>query len=88
MTQLFSYEDVLLIAAAHASGFYWFKEGLEQAFTMPLITLPVGLFVAWRILVEEPGRGHNRLLAISGVQLLAFAGMLCWGILRSPDVMR
>lgn len=81
-------EIVLLIAAAHASGFYWFQEGLEQAFTMPLITLPVGLFVCWRILVEEPGRGHNRLLAISGVQLLAFAGMLCWGILRSPDVMR
>lgn len=81
-------EIVLLIAAAHASGYYWFSEGFEQAFTMPLITLPVGLFIGWRILVEEPGRGHNRLLAISGAQLLAFAGMLCWGISRSADVMR
>jgi 1,4-dihydroxy-2-naphthoate octaprenyltransferase len=55
---------------------------------MPLATLPIGLFVSWRVLVETPGPGHNRLLAISGVQLLAFAGMMCWGILRSADVMR
>lgn len=81
-------EIVLLILAAHAAGFYWFQEGLEQAFTMPLVTLPIGLFVGWRVLVEAPGPGHNRLLAISGVQLLAFAGMMCWGLLRSADVMR
>jgi 1,4-dihydroxy-2-naphthoate octaprenyltransferase len=81
-------EIVLLILAAHAAGFYWFQEGLEHAFTMPLVTLPIGLFVSWRVLVEAPGPGHNRLLAISGVQLLAFAGMMCWGILRSAEVMR
>jgi 1,4-dihydroxy-2-naphthoate octaprenyltransferase len=81
-------EIVLLIVLAHACGFYWFKEGWEQAFTMPLATLPIGLFVSWRVLVETPGPGHNRLLAISGVQLLAFAGMMCLGILRSADVMR
>ncbi|MFM2168184.1 MAG: 1,4-dihydroxy-2-naphthoate octaprenyltransferase [Verrucomicrobiota bacterium] len=81
-------EIVLLILAAHAAGFYWFQEGLEHAFTMPFVTLPIGLFVSWRVLVESPGPGHNRLLAISGVQLLAFAGMMCWGILRSAEVMR
>ena len=81
-------EIVLLILAAHAAGFYWFQQGLEQAFTMPLVTLPIGLFVGGRILVQAPGPGHNRLLAISGVHLLLFAGMLCWGILRSAEVMR
>jgi 1,4-dihydroxy-2-naphthoate octaprenyltransferase len=81
-------EIVLLIAAAHVSGLYWLQQGWEQAFTMPLVTLPAGLFIAWRILVEEPGRGHNRLLGISGLQLLTFAAMLSWGIHRSAEVMR
>lgn len=80
-------EIVLLILAAHALGVYWFTESWERVFTMPLITLPVGLFVAWRVVVEPPGRGHNRLLAMSGVQLLAFAALMCWGILRSAEVM-
>lgn len=80
-------EIVLLILAAHALGVYWFTESWERVFTMPLITLPVGLFVAWRVVVEPPGRGHNRLLAMSGVQLLVFATLMCWGILRSAEVM-
>ncbi|MBE7496017.1 MAG: 1,4-dihydroxy-2-naphthoate polyprenyltransferase [Verrucomicrobiaceae bacterium] len=80
-------EIVLLILAAHALGVYWFTESWERVFTMPLITLPVGLFVAWRVVVEPPGRGHNRLLAMSGVQLLAFAALMCRGILRSAEVM-
>ncbi len=81
-------EIVLLIAAAHAAGYYWVTQGWERGFTLPLITLPIGLFVAWRVLVEAPGKGHNRLLAMSGVQLLAFAFLLCWGILKGPEVMR
>ncbi len=81
-------EIVLLILAAHAAGGYWVDEGWERAFTLPLATLPIGLFVAWRVLVAPPGKGHNRLLAISGVQLLAFAFLLCWGILKGADAMR
>jgi hypothetical protein len=44
----------------------------------------VGLFIAWRVVVEPPGRGHNRLLALGGLQLLSFAGLLCWGIVTAP----
>jgi 1,4-dihydroxy-2-naphthoate octaprenyltransferase len=78
------FEIIALIAAAHLLGAHWFRIGWETAFTRPLLTLPVGLFVAWRILVEPPGRGHNRLLGISGLQLLLFAGFLCWGIVTAP----
>jgi hypothetical protein len=42
------------------------KQGWPRAFTLPLATLPIGLFVAWRVIVEPPSRGHNRLLAMSG----------------------
>jgi hypothetical protein len=63
------------------------KQGWERAFTLPLATLPIGLFVAWRVIVEPPSRGHNRLLAMSGAQLLAFAALMCWGIVKAKDVM-
>ena len=75
-------EIVLLIVAAHAAGIYWFQQGWPRAFTLPLITLPLGLFVAWRVIAERPSRGHNRLLAMSGGQLLMFAGLMCWGIVK------
>ncbi len=80
-------EIVLLIIAAHAAGFYWVGEGWERAFTLPLVTLPIGLFVAWRVIAEPPSRGHNRLLAMSGGQLLIFAALMCWGILKAKDAM-
>jgi len=80
-------EIVVLIIAAHAAGFYWVGEGWERAFTLPLVTLPIGLFVAWRVIAEPPSRGHNRLLAMSGGQLLIFATLMCWGILKAKDAM-
>lgn len=80
-------EIVVLMIAAHASGLYWVEQGWERAFTLPLVTLPIGLFVAWRVIAEPPSRGHNRLLAMSGVQLLMFASLMCWGILKAKDVM-
>jgi 1,4-dihydroxy-2-naphthoate octaprenyltransferase len=51
------------------------------------VTLPIGLFVAWRVIAEPPSRGHNRLLAMSGGQLLIFATLMCWGILKAKDAM-
>jgi 1,4-dihydroxy-2-naphthoate octaprenyltransferase len=51
------------------------------------VTLPIGLFVAWRVIAEPPSRGHNRLLAMSGGQLLIFAALMCWGILKAKDAM-
>ncbi|MBL9133879.1 MAG: prenyltransferase, partial [Verrucomicrobiaceae bacterium] len=80
-------EIALLILGAHVVGGYWIDEDWERVFTMPLITLPVGLFVIWRVFAEAPGRGHNRLLAMSGAQLIAFAALMCWGITKSADVM-
>ncbi|MBE2282498.1 MAG: 1,4-dihydroxy-2-naphthoate octaprenyltransferase [Prosthecobacter sp.] len=80
-------EIVLLILAAHAAGFYWFQQGWERAFTLPLATLPIGLFVAWRVIAEPPSRGHNRLLAMSGAQLIAFSALMSWAIIKAKDVM-
>lgn len=80
-------EIVLLILATHAAGLYWWQQGWERAFTLPLATLPIGLFVSWRVIAEPPSRGHNRLLAVSGAQLLIFAALTCWAIVKARDVM-
>ena len=80
-------EIVLLIVAAHAAGMYWLQQDWPRVFSLPLITLPIGLFVAWRVIAEPPSRGHNRLLAMSGAQLLIFAALMCWAIVKSKDVM-
>lgn len=80
-------EIVLLIVAAHAAGFYWVLHDWPRAFTLPLATLPISLFVTWRVIAEPPGRGHNRLLAMSGVQLPVFAALMCWAIVKARDVM-
>lgn len=80
-------EIVLLLVAAHAAGIYWFQQGWPRAFTLPLITLPIGFFVAWRVIAEPPSKGHNRLLAMSGGQLLLFAMLMSWAIVKARDVM-
>lgn len=77
-------EIVLLLVAAHAAGLYWWQQGWPRAFSLPLVTLPLGLLIAWKVVTQPPGPGHNRLLAMSGAQLLAFSGLMSWAIANGP----
>ncbi|MCB1227929.1 MAG: 1,4-dihydroxy-2-naphthoate octaprenyltransferase [Verrucomicrobiales bacterium] len=77
-------EIFLLIVGAHAVGFYWWTHHFPRAFTLPLILLPAGLWLAMQIFLRPPGRGHNRLLALAGLQLILFAVLLCIGWITSP----
>ncbi|HYF37052.1 MAG TPA: 1,4-dihydroxy-2-naphthoate octaprenyltransferase, partial [Prosthecobacter sp.] len=77
------FEITLLILAAHVAGLYWWREDLPSALALPLTVAPVGLFLIMRIWATPPGPGYNRLLALSGMQLLLFAALFCWGIGRS-----
>ncbi len=70
-------EITALILAAHALGLYWWDIGLPRACTLPLACLPPGLFLLLRIWTTTPGPGYNKLLALSGMQLLLFAALLC-----------
>jgi 1,4-dihydroxy-2-naphthoate octaprenyltransferase len=70
-------EITLLILAAHAAGLYWWENGRPLALTLPLACLPPGLFLILRLWTTEPGPAYNKLLALSGLQLLLFAALLC-----------
>lgn len=76
-------EITLLILAAHAAGIYWWVEGFQAALVLPLAVVPVGVFLALRVWSTPPGPAYNRLLALSGMQLLLFAALFCWGIGRT-----
>lgn len=76
-------EITALIILAHLAGLYWWENDFPRALTVPLAVVPVGLFLILRIWVQPPGPAYNRLLALSGMQLLLFAALFCWGVSRT-----
>ncbi len=74
------WEIATLIGLPHLLGLHWWHQGDERAFTYPLILLLVGAWIAHGIFRTPPGRAYNRFLAISGLQLLLFSILLCFGL--------
>lgn len=66
------------VKAAVFLGLAWFAFGLPWLVlaTLPLWTL--GLRIVWGAFTMPEGRGMNRLLALSALQLVAFAGLFHW----------
>jgi 1,4-dihydroxy-2-naphthoate octaprenyltransferase len=80
------WEILLLMVAAYAVGGYWWLVGLSRGFWLPLLLLPLAGVIARGVFGHEPGRVYNRWLALSGLQLLAFALLWCVGIWSGPQV--
>lgn len=74
------WEIITLILIAHLSGFHWWLQGDHNAFTYPLLLLPVGLWIAIGTFSTPPSPLFNRYLAVSGIQLLLFSILLCIGL--------
>ena len=77
-------EIVALLILPHAIGLHWWRQGLDRAFTLPALLLPVSLWLAWSVYRTPPGRIFNRYLALSGLHLLLFALLFCLGLATSP----
>jgi 1,4-dihydroxy-2-naphthoate octaprenyltransferase len=74
------WEILTLIGLAHLSGLHWWQQGDFNAFTYPLIILPVGLWIVLGIFTHPPGPVYNRYLAFGGLHLLLFALLLSLGL--------
>ena len=70
-------EITVLTFAAYAFGLYWWETGLNRACTLPLAALPLGGFILLKLWTTPPGPAYNKLLALSGAQLLVFAALFC-----------
>ena len=73
-----------LIVLGHGAGLYWWAHDAPKVFTLPLIVLPVGAILVLKIFSTRPGSAYNRFLALAGMQLLAFAALMCVAIYRCP----
>jgi 1,4-dihydroxy-2-naphthoate octaprenyltransferase len=70
-------EITLLTLLAYAVGYYWWEQDLNRAATLPMAVLPLGVFILLRLWLTPPGPAYNKLLALSGAQLLLFAALFC-----------
>lgn len=70
-------EITALTLLAYSAGLYWWETGLNRACTLPLAVLPLGAFILLRVWTTAPGPAYNQFLAMSGAQLLFFAGLFC-----------
>jgi 1,4-dihydroxy-2-naphthoate octaprenyltransferase len=71
------FEITLLTLLAYSVGYYWWEQGLNRAATLPMTVLPLGMFILLRLWLTPPGPAYNKLLALSGAQLLLFAALFC-----------
>jgi 1,4-dihydroxy-2-naphthoate octaprenyltransferase len=70
-------EITLLTLLAYAVGYYWWEQDLNRAATLPMAVLPLGVFILLRLWLTPTGPAYNKLLALSGAQLLLFAALFC-----------
>lgn len=74
-------ENATLIMTPFALGILWLPLGLFWALLLPLITLPLALWLARACLAAEPDRAVNQLLARAAALHAAFGLLLALGFL-------
>lgn len=72
-------EIYTLLFVPHVIGVWWLLHDREKAFAFPLVCLGIAFGLMQWIHKTDPGPLYNRFLALSGVQLLAFALLFCIG---------
>jgi len=73
------WEILLLHLLAYLMGMYWMMKGVALVFWLSLLLLPLSFAVVRAVFVLRPSAAFNRWLALSGVQLLVFALLMCLG---------
>lgn len=77
------WEITVLAVAAPVTGIWWLLHGRPLVFQLPLVALGIGGPLMRWIWKLPPGPVCNRLLALSGIQLLVFALLFCIAFARS-----
>ena len=68
-----------LIFAPFLGGYYWLSIERWWVYILPLMSFPIGLFIAKRIFRTPPGPEYNRFLALSSLYSLVFSILLAAG---------
>lgn len=68
-----------LIFAPFLGGYYWLSIQKWWVYVMPLLSFPLGLWIARKIFRTEPGADYNRYLALSSLYSLIYSILLAVG---------
>ncbi len=68
-----------LCVAPFLTGYYWLYQKLWWVYVIPLLSFPLGLFIAKRIFRTEPSTLYNKYLAMSSVFGLIFSILIAIG---------
>ena len=73
-------EVLVLIVFAYALNFYWLGQGLNYAFALPMISLPLSLRLVRTVLMTHASREYNKLLAQAALVHILFGILLSAGL--------
>lgn len=68
-------EIATLMLAPHALGVFWVTSGRPMLFLLPLLAAPLALHLIFQVSRFPPGPVYNRVLALSGAQLILFGAL-------------
>ena len=74
----------MLIYAPYVLGIFWVVKERPYAFGVPLLNLPLSLYLSRRLLRETPGPQFNRYLALSALNQLLFGLEISLGFWLHP----
>jgi 1,4-dihydroxy-2-naphthoate polyprenyltransferase len=73
-------EVTLLALGPFVFGIYWLGQGVGKAFYLPLFSLPLAGVIVMKVWTVK-GAGLNAVLAMGGVLLLLFSGLMVYALL-------
>jgi 1,4-dihydroxy-2-naphthoate octaprenyltransferase len=77
------WEVPVLFLLAFSLNIYWVRQGWWAAALLPLICLPLAIYVQLQVLKTEPSRQYNQFLALSSLVHLSFGVLLSVGFVLS-----
>ncbi len=73
------YEVVALVMGAFLLNSYWLHRGYLLSFLLPILALPLGIYLLQRLLNSQADRTYNRLLALGSLLHILFGLLLSLG---------
>lgn len=70
-----------LLFAPFLTGYYWMSIQRWWVYDIPLVILPLGIFISLKIIRKEPSAEYNQYLALASIYSLIFSILLTIGFL-------
>lgn len=69
------WEITLCLFGGYALLWFW-RSHLWNAWSLPLLLIPLGGFILWAVWSRRPSANHNRYLVLAGLHLIVFAVLM------------